>query len=165
MQHIILIRHGRAEAGSWNMDDFDRPLTPEGTEWISRAAALLLQGSRSVATAKRVRIIHSNALRTTQTAEEIAAVLSRAGIAGELENDPELYQADQDHLLKLILSAETGVTMVVGHNPAIGQCAESLSGSPLAMHPGSVVVFSLDTADSESLVGKNHEPELVIHPH
>lgn len=167
MQYIVFIRHGKAEAGSWNMDDFDRPLTKQGKKWIAMLAEeftlYLQQVGEEIS---NVSIIHSNALRTSQTAEVFSEILSKNGYQINLENSPQLYDAMSQDIIGELIGRQEPVICLIGHNPAIAQTVEELTNQSIGMHPGSAICTILDTAELESPHTKMHSQIAWIkHPH
>lgn len=114
---LILWRHAEAVAGSDDLPDLDRPLTPKGQkqakrmgEWLNRVLP------------ESARILVSPALRTQATAEALERRFKTvAGLApdGTIEN----------------LLSETrwpqarDLTVVVGHQPTLGLAAAFLMGA------------------------------------
>jgi len=121
MRRLFLIRHAKAEPGI-GQNDYERALTERGRADASRLATLLATREPLPAV-----LIHSSALRTTQTAEIFAAHWpSRV----ELQQEIGLYDATQDMLRHRVqaLSDSVGCVGLVGHNPGIGELAVALSG-------------------------------------
>ena len=129
---LILVQHGEAlpkEA------DPDRPLSAQGRDDVGRVAGLLAQ--RNV---RAERVFHSGKTRARETADALAAVLSRGGaatsIAGIDPNDPV------EAFAKSVCDWKED-TVVVGHQPFMGRLVSLLlTGDPaiktVAFAPGSV---------------------------
>ena len=138
MERLILLRHGKAEAGSPSGEDFDRALTERGR----RDAVLMAQA------------IVSTAARARQTWEAAAPAFPRA----EVVLTKALYNADPDAILAQAEAAggAYGVVMVVAHNPGLHQLALDLlrrcKGSPdqERLHAG----FPTGAAAAFDLAGK-----------
>ena len=64
---VYFLRHGLADRGAWDGDDFHRPLTPEGRNRIKRTAKTIDRLGLRVD-----RIVSSPLTRALQTAEIVA---------------------------------------------------------------------------------------------
>lgn len=126
---LLLLRHGIAvEPGTPGYEDDDtRPLTAEGrrkTELVARALARLELVPDVILTSPLVR--------ARQTAEIVAAELGRAR---HLHNCHALAPGGKPvSLLALVKKshARAGSTMLVGHQPDLGELASLLlTGNPL----------------------------------
>ena len=126
MDRLILLRHGKAEAGAASGRDFDRALTSRG-----RRDALIVARALDQAGVRPDLVLVSPAARAAQTWEAMAEVFPHARV----EQTPELYEINPDAILSLARGdgAAAATVMVVGHNPGLGQLAvwlaqEALSG-------------------------------------
>jgi phosphohistidine phosphatase len=121
---LIVIRH--AEAGwAGSGGDRDRPLTPRGVEQAVR----LGQALAAVGWVPEV-VVHSEALRTTQTWAHMAAPLGGdpnvASSWALYHEGPAAYlQAAAQH------GGVAGTVALVGHNPVVGELVELLAGQRL----------------------------------
>lgn len=111
---LILWRHAQAHGQSGDPDDLQRRLTAKGEKQAQRMARWL-----NLHLPQSARIFTSAAVR----AESTVATLGRAyKIAPELALD-----ASAEQLLQLVQWPQTkGVTVVVGHQPALGQAIAQL---------------------------------------
>lgn len=117
---LFLVRHAMAYPGA--RSDFDRPLTPGGTE-------------ESVALGKRLHkagilpdlILSSTALRCRQTSEAMAHELGAE--LSSIRAIDALYNAPVEALLTSLkmLGPHVQKALVVGHNPAISELVVYLS--------------------------------------
>jgi phosphohistidine phosphatase len=132
-REVILVRHAHAEWPAYTGRDFDRPLTPKGLA-DARASA---EAIRAVAL-QPVLLLASPAMRTTQTAEIIAAALGQPAPAITFVD--ALYNATQDVLDSALRQAfrTSARVILVAHNPGISELARSLSGNPAmaSLRPG-----------------------------
>lgn len=113
---LILWRHAQAHGQSGDPDDMQRRLTAKGEKQAQRMARWL-----NLHLPQSARILSSPAVRTEST----AAALGRAyKVAAALAPD-----ANADSVLALVQWPQAkGVTLVVGHQPTLGQVAARLLG-------------------------------------
>lgn len=113
---LILWRHAEAQAGVAGCDDLERALTSRGEKQAARMAAWL---DRQLP--EGTRILVSPARRAEQTARALGRKYKlRAEIAPD---------GDADHLLELVGWPSARVpTLVVGHQPVLGQVVARLLG-------------------------------------
>ncbi len=135
MKQLFLIRHAKSSWRQPQLDDLQRPLNGRGKknarEMGLRLAAMAVQPDLIVA---------SPAKRTRKTAKEIAR-----GCGGKetlLRWHDDLYFGSPASYLELLvrLAAEVDVLFLVGHNPAITEVAEFLTGSRFGNIPTCGVV-------------------------
>ena len=133
MRRLLLMRHGRAHpAGSGR--DADRDLAPEGWRQGLRVGELLAGRAPDC-------ILSSPAIRCVRTAEAV-----RSGLGGVDELaiivHAELGCDDGQACLPLV-TARSGVSLVVSHHPTIiGLGSALLGGSrPLDLRPGHVAIL------------------------
>lgn len=113
-RRIYLVRHGVAEDFSDSGRDFDRHLTSEGQEKMTRAAA----GLQSLGVAVDL-LISSPLVRATETADEIARTYS----AAQRDVWDELACGVDEIALTARVEAldPSANVMLVGHEPDIGE--------------------------------------------
>jgi phosphohistidine phosphatase len=134
---IYILRHGEAEYGSASGEDFQRKLTPQGRNDVKRVARILKENHEPAEL-----LIHSPALRTTETAEEILEIFT----VPEIKTEGNIYEASPQELLDLVtgLPDQYSKVMLVGHNPGLGQLINYLSDHPLlGLSPGMCVKLEL----------------------
>jgi phosphohistidine phosphatase len=123
MKKIVFIRHGRAEDPSSEITDFDRSLTIRG-KVISRMMARVFRENEK----DPGLIITSPAFRALETAFIFA---SEFGIKPErIRIESDLYYKTNLKILLNILnlvSDETNIITLFGHNPAFTEMADRLS--------------------------------------
>src|SRR5687767_2042344 len=114
MKHLILVRHAQAAPESQGFKDFDRPLTPSGTEEARRAAQQLAAGYPPPDL-----IIASPARRALETARLFAETFGYP--LQQLTTDKQIYLAGPADLLTVIHAVpdDIGRLTIVGHNPGI----------------------------------------------
>ncbi len=135
MRQLFLIRHAKSSWSDPQLDDLQRPLNGRGKknalEMGRRLAAMAVQPDLIVA---------SPAMRTRKTAKAIAR-----GCGGKetlLRWHDDLYFGPPASHLELLvhLAPEVDVLFLVGHNPAISEVAEFLTGSRFGNIPTCGVV-------------------------
>lgn len=125
MKLLTLIRHAKSSWKDPTLEDFDRPLNRRG---LRNAPQMANRLSDRLPTPDRV--LSSPARRASHTAQILAEHLR---IADRLESDPRLYEAAPDEILAVLRDTPAHVNhqFLVGHNPGITACAESLTGQGL----------------------------------
>lgn len=133
---LIIMRHAKAGELPGGADA-DRPLTPRGHRDAIRAGRWLLANGLVPD-----GVLCSPARRTAQTWDEVAAQLGR-DVPATL--DPGLYLTDAGGWREVVgqTPAGTGVLLCVGHNPAMADLAEDLTGQPLEFPTSAIAVISL----------------------
>jgi len=142
---LIVMRHATAVPATWHDDDHARALTPVGMKEAA-SVAKQLKGLDWVPQ----YIVHSDALRTTQSAEALAKHLRPAPT---LEASSEFYLASS-HTLRGLLSAWTTLDsprMVLAHNPGVSSFATSLCDCSLSMQPGAAALLEHAPVDDWAL--------------
>ncbi|TVQ99195.1 MAG: hypothetical protein EA403_13230 [Spirochaetaceae bacterium] len=146
MRHILVVRHAKSEPAEERQGDFVREITETGRRQVSSIAG-------QIAEMKLVpeRVITSDAVRAVQTAELLCR---ESGFPGEIEENPELYDATEDIYLKLISQSDDRMRciMIVGHNPAVEAVVERLIGAHKKMRTGFVAVIEADVAGWRDLI-------------
>jgi phosphohistidine phosphatase len=135
---LILWRHAEAEDA---VPDLTRNLTTKGARQAKRMARWLREHLP-----KRVRVLASPATRTLQTADALHIPYE---ICGELA--PEC--TPQQMLDASGWPNGDGITILVGHNPAISELASMLLAGkpfPLTLRKGAAWWFSTRTREGET---------------
>jgi phosphohistidine phosphatase len=114
MERLILLRHGKAEAGSTSGEDIDRPLTERGRRESALIAAALAQANLAPDLA-----LVSTAVRASQTWEAVAPMFPGARAIFL----PALYSAAPEELWAQARGRGGATVMVVAHNPGLHQLA------------------------------------------
>ena len=144
MKHLILMRHSYAASNNPAWSDHERPLTERGRELATATASLLPDFPLD-------RIVHSDAARTSQTAELIQA---GCGSDPQMRAAAELYLATSAAYLNAaaeFAAEDDDIVMIIGHNPGMASLIYSLGNESLSITPGSVAVFELNGNDWTSL--------------
>lgn len=151
MLRLILVRHAKSAWDDPGLEDFDRPLARRGIEaagWIGDTLA-----QRGLLP---MRIICSTARRTRETLE-LALARMPANWQADIVWSDAVYAQRDDTYIELIgeRGGDTGVLMVVGHNPATEQTAALLCGAeaPIDSFPtGGIAVIDIDVAGWSDLM-------------
>lgn len=121
MNHLVLVRHAKAEAPSAGTSDHDRLLTPEGrTSAANIARVLVAAGVRPDV------VVVSSARRTVQTWD----LMKEAWPEAQVIIEPRVYETHIEGLLEVIAEVPPTATsvMVVGHEPTTSATAAHLAG-------------------------------------
>jgi phosphohistidine phosphatase len=119
MRRLYLVRHAKSSWDDPALDDFDRPLSRRGLRDGRRMAAYL-----RMAGIRPGLVLCSAARRAAQTLELLESGLE--GVPASIE--AELYEAGRPDLRTRLRRLDDHLTSVllIGHNPALEQLAESL---------------------------------------
>ena len=146
MKTIYLMRHGQAIDPALSAHDKSRELTAIGVAQARQAAKFLQEKQ-----VKLQHIIHSDAVRTTTTAEAFAEVLNLSSL---LVAESELYNASIDRWLHIVraLDNHQDQIILVGHNLGITRFACYLTDEDLPdMQTASVCAIQLAIDDWQSV--------------
>jgi phosphohistidine phosphatase len=140
MKKLLLLRHAKSSWKDTDLADHDRPLAKRGTRDAPRMGRLM----REKGLLPEV-ILSSTAKRARATAE---AVAQECGYAGELQTEPELYAFDAEPYLATLaaLPEDYECVMLVGHNPAMEELLEALTGEFLRFPTAALAELSLPIA-------------------
>jgi phosphohistidine phosphatase len=118
---LILTRHAKSDWGDPLLADYDRPLNDRGTRAAGAIGRWLAErGDRPG------EVVLSGALRTVETWERMAPAFSPAP---PVRTDRRLYDASAERMLQVLNGAEEPCTMIIGHNPGIGDFASRLAAA------------------------------------
>ncbi len=122
MKTLLVLRHAKSSWKDGNLTDHERPLNHRGKHDAPGVGELLLDQKLTPQ-----RILCSTARRARNTAE---LVMDACEYAGELTLLSELYDAPADNYLQAIkqLNDDDDIVMIVGHNPAIEELVQLLTG-------------------------------------
>ena len=123
MKRLLLLRHAKAERES--ADDAKRRLEKRGEADSARMGRFLREDVYIPDL-----VLCSSSVRTRET---LKLLLPELGVLPTVQYLSELYLAEPEIVLSLILGApdRSGVLMVVGHNPGLEQSALALASVPL----------------------------------
>ena len=123
-RRLVLLRHAKAEPGSFSLADDQRPLALKGRAQAGEVGRALT-AARLVPDVALV----SMAVRTRQTWDLLAKQLDGKS-ATEVHLEPELYEASVADVLALVRGVDDDVRtlLVVGHEPTMAATAAHLAG-------------------------------------
>jgi len=126
MDHLILLRHAKAEPEAGYAADRDRPLTPRGRE-AAREAGRRIAGL----SAKPTVALVSSARRTRETWEEAAAALP--GVEARFVDS--LYMASPETIWREASASNSACCLIIGHNPGLHELAYMLVAQSFEQSP------------------------------
>lgn len=120
MKRIYIMRHGKAEWGEENIEDFDRPLKKRGHK-ASKFMGSLLAVNQEVPDI----ILSSSAVRAQETTQGFVKAL---GHIVPVVYDETLYMTSVEHTMNMLrdLNDEDESVMIIGHNPTWENLIEHL---------------------------------------
>ncbi len=123
MKTLVLLRHAKAGQAGPGLGDFERALTPRGTEDAARMGRAMAGLGLNPDL-----VLCSKARRARQTWDLAAPELS---VAPRVEIGRALYLAAPGVLLDSVRRADyaAGTVLLVGHNPGLEWLAGALSGA------------------------------------
>ena len=122
MKTLLILRHAKSSWKDANLADHDRPLNKRGKRDAPRMGSLLREQDLIPDV-----ILSSSAERAYKTAE---AAADESGFEGEVILSRDLYSFGPEPYLAYLanLPDEYERVMVVGHNPAMEELLEELTG-------------------------------------
>jgi phosphohistidine phosphatase len=119
---LLILRHAKSSWEDTELDDHDRPLAERG----KRDAPLVGELIRERGLVPDL-VLSSTAKRARKTAWKTAA---SCGYAGAIELDARLYHGDPETIMSVLreLPEECERALIVGHNPALEELLEALTG-------------------------------------
>ena len=138
---LILVRHAKSSWKDSTLNDIQRPLNKRGNKDAPK------MGDHMASKGLNPEVIYSSpGLRALTTARLISV---KIGITPkDIKIDDKIYTFDSDELLQVVskLKNKYDTVMIVGHNPAITDAANYLSGASIDNVPTcGVVVLKMDT--------------------
>lgn len=137
MKTLLLLRHAKSSWADANMADFDRPLNERGQNDAPRMGELLARQELVPDL-----IITSAAKRAAATAKRVAEA---AGYEGKVRRSEHLYLAEPGDYVAVArqVADEVDCLLLVGHNPAIEELVEGLSGVEESMPTAALACLRL----------------------
>lgn len=137
MKTLLLMRHAKASPSATGMADFDRPLLDEG-----RVAA------RRIGKALRGEILVDTTLSSTaaRARETIEIVLQSAARPIDIRYDQRIYDGGQLLVVEVIseIDNDSNAVLLVGHNPALEDLLQVLTGEDVHLSPGTLAKIDLE---------------------
>jgi len=147
---LILARHAKSSWKDTTLNDIQRPLNKRGNKDAPKMGEHMDEHN-----IKPEVIFSSPGLRALTTARLISV---KIGIKpSDIIIDDNIYTFNSQDLLKVIkaLNNKYKKVMVVGHNPAITDLVNYLSGAKIDNVPTCGVAVLVSSTDSWKKVGKN----------
>ncbi len=122
MKDLFLLRHAKSSWEDSELSDFDRPLNARGKRDAPRIGKIILKERL-----KPECIISSSAARARSTADIVA---EKCKYKGKISLTRSLYAATPQEYINALQRLKDDYTrvLVVGHNPAIDELIEMLTG-------------------------------------
>lgn len=142
-KQLILMRHSYAEDVGLEGTDFSRPLSRRGQKEATKTAQLIKTGG-----GLPQLVIHSAALRTTQTAENLMSSWNAQKMI-QLFSERDLYNARPQEIIKVIQNIESLWTvenvLILAHNPGISYLAAQAAARqrPIYFQPAGYALFDV----------------------
>jgi phosphohistidine phosphatase len=145
MKTLLILRHAKASWKDDSLPDRERPLNKRGREEAPKMGALLREHDLVPDL-----VLSSPAQRARSTAE---LAIEASGYEGEAEFKEELYSFEAEPYLKALagLADSTRCAMIVGHNPAMEELVERLTGEHLPMPTAALAQIELPIEHWKSL--------------
>ena len=126
MKTLFILRHAKSSWKYPELKDFERPLSVRGAEEAPLMGARFRDKGRQVGC-----IITSPAVRAKTTAQLFADAIGFP--RDDISSNPELYFAGKGMFLKAasLVDEEFSSAMLVGHNPAITEFVNAMTGSEI----------------------------------
>lgn len=158
MKTLLLMRHAKASPSDAGVADVDRSLVDEGRLAAERIGKFLQTKKLTVDT-----VLSSSAIRARETT---AAVLLAAGMSLEVRSDQRLYEAGPVRLLEVIseLKDDINTVLLVGHNPALEDLLQILTGRAEHMSPGTIARIDLKDSTWSQAIKENGTLEWIVRP-
>lgn len=150
MKTLIILRHGKAEIGDFDMDDFERSLIDKGRKNALDMGIFL--------TMKRILpevIMASSAKRASETALLVCEHLNYA--KEKIQFEPDLYLASARRILKNIEKINDNVSscLIVAHNPGLTELVNDFGIKLDNLSTSSAVCFEFETEKWNKIAAKN----------
>ena len=122
MKTLLILRHAKSSWKDAGLADHDRPLNKRGKRDAPRMGALMREQGLLPE-----MILSSTAKRARSTAK---AAADECGFDGETELVRELYAFSAEPYLSTLAQVpdDYSIVMVVGHNPAMEELSDALTG-------------------------------------
>lgn len=154
MKTLLLLRHAKSSWKDAEQDDHDRPLNKRGKHDAPRMGQLLREEGLLPDL-----LVSSSARRARKTAEH---VIHHSGFRGETRITGQLYNAGREQLLAAVrdLPDSAGRVLLIGHNPALEELLEALTGECRALTTAALAHVESD-ADSWQRLGEAGPARLI----
>ena len=158
MKKIILVRHAESSFSSFQISDFDRPLSENGILESNLISSKLKENKISID-----YFISSSANRALSTAKIFAENLN-FNFLNIVVND-NIYNASISHLIDIISTIPNNFNEVIvfGHNPSLHKLSQNLTNSIIYEFPTcSAFCIKFDVEDWSDL--NNGQKDFFLYP-
>lgn len=149
---LVLVRHAKAERRRKEKSDSQRKLTRKGIEDFRKILPVI---TKYLAANDSIRLYASNKVRSVQTAEILASSLKIT----EMIRADFVGNGEPKEFVQLIQEMPAGVSIIVGHEPFLGEWSLLLCGQLISFQKGMAVGFRL-TPEKNTLA----VPVWAVHP-
>jgi len=156
MKILYLLRHAKSDWGNLGSSDFDRPLNKRGL----KSAPLIGKKIKALKNPPEI-IFSSPAKRAIETARLVNEQFKKPLLINEVKN---FYPGDPEELLKFLKSIpdKFNQIMFVGHNPALEEFVELLTGENITLKTATVVQIALGGKKWEEVEAGENKLEKII---
>lgn len=155
---LILLRHGIAENIADDGTDFNRRLTREGIEKLTRRLPNL---KAKVEHFEGTEIWSSPILRAKETAEILASSLN----IEDVKYYDFISEGSYDEFLTMVnLSEENKTIFVVGHEPYLGDWSYELSKKSIPFKKGAAASFTIESVSQDGIKNKEIDFDWYLEP-
>ncbi|MEM1449405.1 MAG: histidine phosphatase family protein [Planctomycetota bacterium] len=129
MKSLYVLRHGKSDWNTSAGSDFDRPLAARGVA----SAGLVGRFLASIQEIPTV-VVASTAVRAAETAR---IAIEEGGWSSELIDEPDLYGASADRMLRAARSAPDSAerVLLVAHEPGCSELVDRMVGGCALRYP------------------------------
>jgi phosphohistidine phosphatase len=136
MTEILLLRHGKAEAPGFHLEDHSRALMERGRRNIEELAEIMLKHDWLPEI-----VLCSTAKRTRETLHQLQIDLK---ISPQTIFPKSLYGGWADSYLEEIMARTEQRILLIGHNPSISELASDLLAKAVALKTSGAVLIGVD---------------------
>lgn len=151
MKRLYVVRHADSSWDNKLLSDFDRPLSKQGRIDSRKIADHFVSQNY-----KLNSIVHSSALRTSQTADLLYKTIN-VDKKINLYHEKSLYDANNTTVINVINKYLSNFNnlMIVGHNPSITQFVNYISNATIDHVPsGGMAVIDFQENILDELTGE-----------
>ena len=151
MKRLYVVRHADSSWDNKLLTDFDRPLSKQGVIDAEKLANHFISKNY-----KLESIVHSSALRTSQTADLLYKTIS-VDKKINLCDEKSLYEVNMAQLINVVNKylSNFNTLMIVGHNPSVTQFINYISNTTIDHVPsGGMAVIDFQENILDQLAGE-----------
>lgn len=158
MKTLLILRHAKSSWDDPSLSDFDRPLNERGLKTAPFIGQVLAENDL-----QPDAILSSPAQRAMQTAR---MVKESGNLTAEPEFNDKIYEASQFQLLEVLseVPPETGMLLLVGHNPGMEGLLKLLTGEKQSIPTAGLIKISLNIDNWSEIREDTGTVEMFIKP-